>query len=425
MVNNIFVLFIGLFISINIFAQENLIKEYDIGQGVSVHFDEPVVVAMSDVGEKRWGYYQFIGLYEYPDDKILLGFHVAPDLIKAYGTPAVKYISSDKGMTWKPFIDESFPPTGGSNPVFSGDFICLPMPKAIDIKKANLVMPEPVGKFCSFDWKQFYLLEECPLAVQDYFENMAAVRWDKISKQWQNYTIVYDKRNALTFTRQVNPLVHRTIFERPPLRYGNELLYADYRTSYLREDGSVPAHLGVTNMVSQDNGYTWKRRSTIAMDPDGVDDWTEPMLAENKNGELVCVIRRSDHLQKSMMMTFSQDIGKTWEEAISLDQLGSFGVMPCLITLECGVMVLSYGRPGVWLSFSLNGTGREWTKPVCVIEGDPKRNREATDGYTTMLSIGPNQLLLTYTNFNHIDDQGNQRKAIMVRKLTIEKTKSE
>ena len=172
-------------------------------------------------------------------------------------------------------------------------------------------------------------------------------------------------------------------------------------------------------MVSRDNGKSWDRRSTIAVDKEGNDCNTEPMLAENVSGELVCIIRRTDHEQKSMLITFSPNSGKTWDKPIALDQLGEFGVMPCLIRLECGVMVLSYGRPGIWLSFSLSGTGREWTDPVCILYGDMVRWKAESDAYTTMLPIGPNQLLLAYTHFEHKDAQGNQRKAVLVRILTI------
>ena len=251
---------------------------------------------------------------------------------------------------------------------------------------------------------------------------MEASRWTPESKQWQDEIIHYDSKDALIWTtakEEESVLVSRTTFERPPLKFGNELFYADYRSNYLNPDGSVPKHFSVTCMVSNDNGHNWEKRSLIATDDNGKDAMTEPMLAVNANGELVCVIRRTDHNQKSMMITFSKDRGKTWEKPVALNQLGNFGVMPCLTQLDCGVMALSYGRPGIWLSFSLNGTGREWTEPFCMLEGDNRKKMEITDGYTTMLPIGPNQLLMAYTDFDYKDKQGNQRKAILVRKLEI------
>ena len=396
--------------------------KYEPGKAVQVVLDKPVVVSTSQVNEKRWGYHQFVSISPYPGDKILLRFHVGADAVKAYGTASPAFISADKGKSWQPCTDESLPSSGMTYPLLNGHFICLGMAKPLNVKEAHLTLPPPAGKCFSYAWYLFYHLKECPPQVQRFFENMAAARWTPDSKQWQNDTLHYDSRKALIWTLaegESSNLVPRTAFERPPLAFDKELLYADYRTNYLDADDSVPPHLCVTCMVSQDNGRNWQRRSLIALDRKGKDALTEPMLAQNVNGELVCVIRRTDQEQKSMLITFSKDKGETWETPRPLDQLGAFGVMPCLVSLESGIMALSYGRPGIWLSFSLSGTGREWTDPICLLEDDAKQPQSKTDGYTTLLAIGPNQLLLAYTDFNHKDAQGNQRKAVLVRKLTI------
>ena len=103
-----------------------------------------------------------------------------------------------------------------------------------------------------------------------------------------------------------------------------------------------------------------------------------------------------------------------------LDKLGNFGVFPALIRLDCGVMVLSYGRPGISLTFSVDGAGRNWTAPFCMLAGDSRELGKHTDGYTSMLAIGPDRLLLAYSDFDHTDAEGRQRKAICVRTVTIE-----
>jgi len=401
-------------------AEERKTVQYDLGKGIQVTLDEPVVVSMSKVGEKRWGYFQFVGISEYPGDKILIRFHAGADAVEAYGTPMPTYISHDKGTTWTKFKTKGLPPTGMTYPVFKRHFICIPMAKPLNIRTAKLTLPKSAGKFYSYSWFTFYRLAECPLALQTFFANIEGARWVPQYNGWRKDMFLYDKNNALIWVRKkgkASNLIARTVFERPPLKVGNELIYADYRTSYLQPDGSVPKQWGVTCMVSKDNGRSWKRRSTIALDSKGGDALTESMLAENASGELVCVIRRADQKQKSMMITFSKDKGHTWEKPTDLNQLGDFGVMPCIIRLKCGIMVLSYGRPGIWFSFSLNGQGREWTKPVCMLK--KKLSNRVTDGYTAMLPLSPEQLLFAYTHFNHKDAQGKQRKAVLVRKLTV------
>lgn len=393
-----------------------------IAQGVRVTLDAPVVVSTSEVNEKRWGYHQFVSISPYPERKILLRYHVGADAVKAYGTSSPTFISADQGASWQPFKADGLPANGLSCPLFDGHYLCLPSSVPMDIKHANLTLPNPLEKVFSYAEYYFYRLADCPPLIKDFFVNMNAVRWTPESKQWQPETVRYDSTHALIWTLaegEESPLVARTTFERPPLQIGNELLYADYRTNYLLADGSVPPHWSVSCMVSKDNGKSWQRRSTIAVDRQGIHPMTEPMLAETRNGGLVCVMRRSDHRQVSMMITFSQDRGETWEKPVSLDRLGNFGVMPCLTTLQCGVLALTYGRPGIWLTFSLDGTGREWTDPVCLLKSDPQNRDSGTDGYTAMLPIGPNQVLLAYCDFQYKDEQGNQRKTVLVRKITI------
>lgn len=409
-------------LSANAKGETTAAMECDLGGKVSAQLGAPVVVCTSDVGEKRWGYHQFVAISEYPGSRILLRHHAAEDAVKAYGTPSPTYISGDQGKTWQPFKAEGLPPSGMTYPLLDGHFMCLPMAKPLDAEAAKLQMPKPAGATFSYNnWKCFRV-SECPEPVQKYMRDYEAVRWDPQVGQWKQDRVAYDTKDALVWspvTSATSCLLSRTCFERPPLRLGGELLFADYRSNFAQEDGTLPIKWGVTCMVSDDNGKSWKRRSTIALDREGNDALTEPMLAEGTNGELVCVMRRADQDQKPMCITYSKDKGRTWEKTVSLDNLGNFGVFPALVTLDCGVMVLCYGRPGIHLSFSVDGTGRNWSKPFCMLAGNPKAIGEHTDGYTCMLPIDRNTLLVAYSDFDHTDKNGQQRKAILVRTLTI------
>ena len=101
-----------------------------------------------------------------------------------------------------------------------------------------------------------------------------------------------------------------------------------------------------------------------------------------------------------------------------LDELGKMGVMPDLRTLDCGVMALSYGRPGVRLTFSLDGTGKEWTTPISIIEGDHNIYAHSC-GYTMMMPLDESSFLLTYSDFKYPHPGGGTCKAILVRKVTV------
>ena len=110
--------------------------EYDLGNGIYACLDKPVVVSTSKVGEKRWGFHQFVSISEYPGDEILLRYHVGEDAVKAYGTPSPTFITTDKGKNWELIAPDSLLTSGLTYPLLNGHFICLPMAKAINLKDA-------------------------------------------------------------------------------------------------------------------------------------------------------------------------------------------------------------------------------------------------------------------------------------------------
>jgi hypothetical protein len=143
-------------------------------------------------------------------------------------------------------------------------------------------------------------------------------------------------------------------------------------------------------MVSRDNGRSFHNRSVLA-----TGRVYEPMLAETTDGELVCVIRGTDQEQRPMLITRSRDHGRTWEPP---RPLFGFGVFPALVRLGNGALLLAFGRPGVWVSASLDG-GRTWADPVPVIRGDAYTHAR-TCGYTNLLfRSADDEAMLVYCDF--------------------------
>ena len=48
---------------------------------------EPVVVALSEVGEDRWGHHQFPTISALPDGRLFVTYNDTPDRNDAYGQP--------------------------------------------------------------------------------------------------------------------------------------------------------------------------------------------------------------------------------------------------------------------------------------------------------------------------------------------------
>lgn len=379
---------------------------------VQVELGEPVVVAQSAPTETRWGRYQFPMLSRLPDGKLLLTFANAPDAYEAHGQPQPAYTSADHGKTWAPFTGEAGITAGVLiSPVFNGEYLTLPKAKGLKVDAAR--MPKVAGHYNAYNGFEAYRLGNCPPEVQAYIKDVKSLRWTPGTGRWKEEPVKWDDRNQLVYTYE--GWAGKTSQEDQMVRLNGELFLIEYRTLYATMDGRIPQGWLVSLMVSTDNGHSFQRRSAIdSQYPQ--DNLAEPALVANSRKELVCVIRRSFQEQTPMYVTHSADSGKTWEKPLLLHPVGVF---PHMLLLENGVLVLAFGRPGVYLSFSPDGTGRSWTPPTTLIDGKLDNPGATTCGYTTLEPIGPNTFLLAYSDFRHKNVKGEACKTILVRPVTV------
>jgi hypothetical protein len=140
---------------------------------------------------------------------------------------------------------------------------------------------------------------------------------------------------------------------------------------------------------SGDGGTTWKYFSTIGYDPAvGNEGFNEPSVVRLANGELFCFLRNGPN--KPMYSTQSKDGGKTWSPPTRMpEEYTQFSVDPDLLLLSNGVLACSGGRTDCRIMFSLDGTGRTWTKPITIYSGP-------TTSYTSIREVAPNRLFYLY-----------------------------
>src|SRR5262249_19108070 len=134
---------------------------------------------------------------------------------------------------------------------------------------------------------------------------------------------------------------------------------------------------------SRDRGRSWDYVSTaLGNKPPDHLGFTEPDVKLLPNGEIVCVARTEYHLpDRILVQARSADDGLTWSEPTAAPgvaphypvrfqrplknygklYLGAANVTPFLLVLKNGIVVLSYGRPGVKVAFSKDGTAKAWT----------------------------------------------------------------
>ncbi|MDA0989671.1 MAG: sialidase family protein [Verrucomicrobia bacterium] len=386
---------------------------------ITVRVSDPVVVALSEAGETRWGYHQFPALSRLPDGRLLVTFNDRPDRDDAYGTPGPAYVSADGGLTWNRWTSPE-PLLTVSHSVISqicdGEYLCVPISPSLDVIKSKVELPEVAGRMNVYGELMLYRLSDCSPDVQAYMTSLPAVRWSPASGAWERQTIAWDTREALIRTRPSDFVIPRPYIDNPLLKVDGMLLYPDFHLQHLLPGGKQPKNYACWCMMSDDNGRSWKRRGLIAHDPSGDLMMGEPCLLPTSDGKLACIIRCADHQQKPMRIAYSADTGKTWSDT---QPLGEFGVMPQAALLANGVAVLAFGRPGVHLLFSPDGTAQEWVGPVSLIAGNPNAIREHTCGYTRLLPVSDDSILITYADFQHVGEDGRLSKAIVVRKIQV------
>ncbi len=384
--------------------------------------ETPVVVSMADPMEKTWGYHRIPTVSRMPDGGILLTYVNNLDSNLCYGHAGPSFMSYDEGRSWQIVdLDEKGLAISDSpvTKVYEGEYICVPMPVGITSKE----LPEefirnPAGKIHIYRWLYQYRLEDAPKNIQDYFRYIRCIRWKPDREEWIEEKIDWDIQRSILkvegedYTGMSGQIVH-TSFENPPVRYNGEIIQADYKNTRMREDGSIPKNT-VCCMVSKDNGHSFKFRSFIAAYDEGQDDLqpNESDLVETLDGRLLCVSRNYTH-KMPMLLFYSDDAGYTWSQPSMLFDKGAF---PQTLLLKNGILVLSYGRPGDYISFSPDGSGITWTEPVTLVKSD-----EIDCGYSRLLELSENTFLAAYTDFDHLDARGRKRKAIITQRITVER----
>ena len=119
-------------------------------------------------------------------------------------------------------------------------------------------------------------------------------------------------------------------------------------------------------------------------------------------------------------IAYSYDGGNTWTKPVKFDRIG---VSPQILKLDCGVTLASYGRPGVFLRATDDPHGKEWDAPVEILPFIPFESWTwglDSCSYTGLLSLDERTALLVYSDFGVKDDEGTERKCLLVRKIHVE-----
>lgn len=145
---------------------------------------------------------------------------------------------------------------------------------------------------------------------------------------------------------------------------------------------------------STDRGKIWNYLSTVAFDltKNGIRSlgFDEPNLLVLPNDDILCFMRSGSRRGESLYMSRSRDNGQTWSHA---DPIADRGVYPTACLMKNGIIAVVYGRPGNWLTFSLD-QGETWINHFCFNQ-TPEPND--CGNYDWIEEIAPDTLLVIYS----------------------------
>lgn len=387
----------------------------------NIQFNQPVIISVADKPQP-WGFFQFPHIGTLPDGKLQVKWNMKADAMSAYGMEGSgAATSADGGKTWQL---QNHTETIGDVLLPNGDRLEIATPKPIDTK--NLNMPKPVltsaqGNTYTKETSSYYRLNDLPADCQAVYLK----RLKKGETEWK------DEKATLT---DPNAARHTTGGLLPVIWWGDMHVAADgsliagvYPGTMVDDKGKLIPKSNVFFYRSTDNGHSWQIQGRLMYQADTLADakgnkrmgFTEPAFEILHDGTFVCLSRTTDgNGNGPMYASYSKDLGKTW----TIPQaLGANGVLPQLLQLKNEILVLSSGRPGVQLRFTTDG--KTWSDAFEMLPYAAEKD-QVSCGYTGLIAINSDSFLLVYSDFNYKNSNGEIRKAIKIRQITVRSASS-
>lgn len=428
--------------------------------------EEKVIVQGMRPEECWWGPYQFPMTYNL-GDRLVVSVHVEEDDIYNQGVSARWFESRDEGGTWQE-IDESVAAECGLL-LKNGDRLYIPPESGVKLEGYEFEHPHyltpdydfnkksEAGKFpipdgfmfffggtmirayraerlpAPFDKKE-WSVERIPAGSNEVVHEKTQLDWPYLTR-----TVMFDRADSKTGTL-------KSIFPRGNLKYGPDgaIWVSGFSgEGHLNpENGQYCPYYSAEIFRSEDNGRTFERRAHMEYPADGSTKYSyqsggfsDSDFEFMPDGSIVWFLRSTwmastGYEWAPMYMSRSTDMGHSWTKP---EIAADCGVFPRLCTLECGVTLICYARPGIFVKACLNNSGTEWSEPLCILKpGDRSglanekiekpiwHQWDGECGNPQIVSLGQNTALLVYGDFYYPDENGVKRKTILCRKITVE-----
>ena len=383
---------------------------------------DPVVVSAGpESATTGWGVYQFPDIERLADGRLMIAFADSADTVDAYGAERGCYVSSDEGKTWEKANERSLDPlrgllldNGERVQFIEQDSVTIPegaqLPPVV-CKKGNYsyhLAEEMPESLCSRDWVIHRISKEHPEGVDE----VAKLNWPNMLIRTGSGILV------------------------PPQPWGRLRKDADgvlwmptFNGGMDPVTGEYTSYLNVYLLKSVDNGHTWDLVNTLVYRPEEhLDDflaydregYNENNITFAPDGSLIRLVRSDgafSRVKGTLYLTRSTDKGLTWSDPVPFDDRG---VWPQLLTLDCGVTLATYGRPGFFIRATKDPACLNWEERIRLIP-DGTRMHKTTCSYSDMIALDDHTAGLVYTDFTVKDSDGVARKTVLFRTVSVEK----
>ncbi len=425
--------------------------------------EEHVIVRGMRPEEELWGAYQFPRPYNL-GDRLVVAVHVTNDDIKSFGETNLWFESRDKGVTWQE-IDASIATQCGL-PLPNGDRLYFPMESGISLddyqfpnqskltpgydftrKAEEGTMPFPDGMTCWLEGtvikaynadrlpdslaKKEWLAMRIPAGASEPAREMVQVDWPYLTR--------------VVFSGKDYDNILKPIFPRGNPRIGPD--GAIWVSAFSGEghinpaNGQYSPYYSAELFRSEDNGHSFKRRGHMEYEADGHEfpyqsgGFSDSDFEFMPDGSIVWFFRSAWYILTGwewapMYMSRSTDNGYTWSKPV---KFADVGILPRLCKLECGITLLCYARPGMFICACENDSGTQWTDPLVVMTPDDRShlaNIKVDDptfhdwdgacNNPELVPLDRNSALFFYSDFYYPDESGVKRKTILCRKISVE-----
>ncbi len=375
----------------------------------TVKIHDPVVVAhgeeVSHKGTRLWGDYQFPVVKRAAGNRIAVSFNMGKDSLIPGTYYSVTYVSHDGGASFSPVPNDVDPGIEGVKLPNGTQIQAITLP-AVELDTVPLPpSPEVTRTF----WGR---------TARGYLSTHFGGDWNKFAFSVNGQTKLYDIRMPDNFLRYVD----EGVFAMPgfvidKVSPDGNYWGACYQFFLDETDGTM--HFQPFFIVSEDGGQTFTFRSTIPYRPDPSadplydvrDGFSEPQITFLPNGDIFCLMRTQDgNGNGPMYYAVSSDNGYTWTKPKVFSR---FGVLPQIVTLNSGITIAAYGRPGVVVRTTSDPNGMEWDDEITIVD------HADTCANTGMMAISDTEVLLAYSDFVYPDADGIPHRTVLVRKLEV------